>query len=423
MRQLVSNFWKKKAVNNGVWLYFLQICNTVIPLLTLPYITRILGASKYGMFSLSINLVGYLQVLVEYGFGMSATRKVALFDEDDSNKLNKLFSGVLYSRIVLFFISVLVSLIYIVASNLNDERGLCLLILDISLIGVFLQLNWLYQGKQEMKVISISNIVARVLSMCGIFLFVKRPEDLLIYCVLYALSPVLVSILGLIIAYRKYHIHLIKLRKEEIFSELKSGWYVFTTQLSSKIFGAIGITFLGIFSTDFDVGIYSAVQKIPYIMLLIWNPISQVLYPISSRRMSDSFKEGKIFINNVRKYFLLIFGMVACITALFAKTFIGILFGEEYASYYTIIFPLLIWVLLGINNNFLGIQIMLGSGHDKEYSRCFQLGVLCTIGFNFFLIYNFKSWGAAIAPAISEAILGIALFMQLNRIERTCNTE
>ena len=69
-------------------MYLLQFFNAIVPLLTLPYITRVLGASQYGLYALAINFVGYLQVLVEYGFGMSATREIALSSEDDRNKSN-----------------------------------------------------------------------------------------------------------------------------------------------------------------------------------------------------------------------------------------------------------------------------------------------------------------------------------------------
>ena len=161
MKMLILEFWKKKEVQNGMWLYFLQICNTVIPLVTLPYITRILGASKYGMFSIAINLVGYLQAVVEYGFGMSATRKVALLEIDDGNRLNKIFSGVIYSRIILFVISFIISIVYIIGSHLTNETGICIVLLELTLIGISLQLNWLFQGKQEMKFISISSIIDR----------------------------------------------------------------------------------------------------------------------------------------------------------------------------------------------------------------------------------------------------------------------
>lgn len=89
----------------------MQIFNTVIPLVTLPYITRILGPSQYGLFSISLNLQGYYQVIVEYGFGMSATRKVAL-QENSEESLRGLYSRVLASRLILMLPCIVLTIVY-----------------------------------------------------------------------------------------------------------------------------------------------------------------------------------------------------------------------------------------------------------------------------------------------------------------------
>ena len=87
-----------KLFKNGMWLFLLQIFNTVVPLLTLPYITRVLGASNYGIFSLSLNWITYFQVIVEYGFGFTGARKVSI--EGDSS-LQNLYSRIISARLLL----------------------------------------------------------------------------------------------------------------------------------------------------------------------------------------------------------------------------------------------------------------------------------------------------------------------------------
>ena len=86
--------------------------------------------------------------------------------------------------------------------------------------------------------------------------------------------------------------------------------------------------------------------------------------------------------------------------------------------FYYWIFPLLCWMILAINNNFLGIQTLLGSGRDAEYSKCFQIGVVCTVVFNLALVYFFGGFGAAVAPALSEGVLGVLLFYRIKRCEK-----
>lgn len=417
----LSALLKERNLNNALWLYMLQICNTILPLITLPYVTRILGTEKYGIFSIAINMIGYLQCIVEYGFAMSATRKVALMEENEKYITNKLFTNILLSRCVLFVFCALFVGVYLLCNGGMNENGICLCILTVTILGFVIQLNWLFQGKQEMKFLAIPNVFARVITTVGIFALVKKASDIYLYCFLYSIIPLISGVVGLVYARRRYSLRLVKVTLHEVIDEMKEGWYVFTTQLSSKVFGAIGITFLGFFVTSAEAGIYSAVQKIPYIMMLAWGPISQILYPISSRKLKESFADGYKYIYRIRKYTLTLFGALAFLIGIFGKDIITIAFGIEYAVGYYLIYPLLLWVLLGINNNFLGIQIMLGCGCDKEYSSCFQIGVVFTIILNYVLIYLYGIDGAAVAPFASEFILGILLWCKLRKIKERRN--
>lgn len=170
IKKILSN----KILKNGVWLYFLQIFNTVLPLLTLPYITRVLSVSQYGVFSIALNLVVYLQVIVEYGFDMSATRKVSLMnDNNDAKKYNEIFTSVLLSRLLLLLVSFGIVLVYILLIGDNQIQNLALLMLFLSVVGSFLQQNWFFQGLQEMKYISIINMISRTISVILIFTLVK----------------------------------------------------------------------------------------------------------------------------------------------------------------------------------------------------------------------------------------------------------
>lgn len=415
----IRNTMCNKSIRNGIWMYLLQAFNTIMPLLTLPYVTRILNASEYGVFSVALNFIGYLQVVIEYGFGMSATRKVALSNRRQD--VNALFSAVLYARFFLLICCTIFLTAFITFTKMNPKQATCILILMISLLGYCVQQNWLFQGMQKMKYIAIANIMARSISVALIFMYVKSEKDIYLYCLLYAVSPFLSGIVSLILARKEFHIMLVKTKLEDIWSELKQGWYVFTTSLSSKIFGAIGITFLGFFASYEIVGRFSALQKIPSVMLLAWTPISQVMYPEVSKKMCKSFYIGEKFVLSLRRKILPVFIIMSVIVALNAKLIVTIAFGDSYADYYYWLFPLILWLLVSINNNFLGIQILLGSGHDKEYSHCFQIGIISTIFFNAGLIYLWQGTGAAIAPLISETILGIALKIQVIKIKKQNN--
>lgn len=420
MKEILKKYKKKiflnKAFHNGMWMYLLQIFNTVIPLVTLPYVTRILGTTKYGVFSASFNIVGYLQVIVEYGFAMSATREVAI--DNKKEHLNKIFTSVLYSRFLLLILCILFSIIYTSLWKVNRIQILSYWLMTISLLGVTIQENWIFQGLEDMKFIAIANIIARSITTILIFTCVKKITDLLIYSFLYALSPVISNIIGLIIIETKYKIRLVKISITDIFEELHRGWYIFTTQFTAKVFGAIGVTFLTFFDNSSTVGIFSAIQKIPNALILMWNPISTVLYPIVSKKMKTSFEKGKEYVLHLRKYLLPIFGILIFLFSIFSNIIVKIAFGTNYAIKSFWLIPLLLWLFVSIDNNFWGIQILLGSGHDKEYSFCFMISVIATILFNLIFIKLWGGTGAAWAPFASELLLDILLIWQVKLIEK-----
>ncbi len=127
----IKSMLEKTVVKNGIWMYLYYFFNSVFSLLIVPYITRVLGAAEFGVFSIAVNIINYLQVLVEYGFTMSASRKVALGKEDDS----RLFSVVIQSRMLLLAVSILISGIYILINIANQELCLCVLVLLMTLCG------------------------------------------------------------------------------------------------------------------------------------------------------------------------------------------------------------------------------------------------------------------------------------------------
>lgn len=445
IKYLINRFLKSRSAHNGIWLYLLQIFNTIIPLFTLPYITRILGPSEYGIFNIALNFIGYLQVIVEYGFTMSATRRIVgitnkfggvsntltllttkrsksektVIAQQDAvvESISELFSSIIASRFILLISSGIIVCLYVLFYMHDTETIYCLILLFMGLFGIVIQQNWMFQGLQDMKYISITFMVARTISVVCVFLFVKESDDLIYYCLFQSGTTIIDGLVGFLIAKFKYHLKFYFVKIKNIANELKDGWYVFTTQISGRIFGAIGITFLGIFSTSTEVGLYSAIQKIPAIIGLLWGPIAQVLYPISSSRIMADFNQGKDFILKIRRHIVPLFGLGNLILMIFSRFIIRIAFGEDYISHFYWVIPLLIWNIVAIDNNFFGIQILLGSGHDKEYSRCFFVSVIATIVSNFVLIYFFGGNGACLAPLLAEIILGILLRKEIKSIE------
>lgn len=406
---------KSKLVKNSIWLTILQLINTVVPMLTIPYITRILGPSQYGVFSIALNWVLYFQVLVEFGFGLSGARKAAIIS--DSNELQKTFNNIISSRIILLAISFLLLNVVALISSFNKETYNCMLLLFIMIIGVTFQLTWLFQGKQDMKFITLINSISRIISTILIFIFVREKSDIYLYCILYSLTLLISSVISLIIAYKKYNLKFKFSSVKNIRLEINDAKYLFASSAMTKIFSGFGITILGYYTTTEITGIYSAIYKIPYVLTMFFSPISQALYPYISQKFEIGMKEGIDTVKHIAPYVVMLFLIPSVIIVVLNNCIINFLFGADYSKYSIVIVPLIIQFIIAMINNFLGIQILVASGKQKDYSRALIFGGFSTFVLNIIMGKMWNIYGVSFAVMIGEFLLMICLILSIKKGE------
>lgn len=404
-----------KLLKNGIWLFILQVFNTVVPMLTLPYITRILEPSGYGEFSLALNWVLYFQVIVEYGFGYWGVRKVAT---DNGRTLQKTFNNIITARLLLLILSFFLMTIVFLLSGKGLDHFVCMSILFSMVLGVAFQLTWLFQGMQEMKYITLINAISRLASVLLIFLMVKRATDVNLYAFLYSATYIISAIMGLYLAHKRYGLKFGVICLKEAIGALREAWPLFISQAMAKILSGFGVTVLGMVAVSSAVGIYSAIYKIPYAMALFFNPISQAIYPNISTEFNKSVGNGFRRIKKIATLVMPFFFIISIATMYFHRQIVQICFGSEYSNYSNILVPLCLWFLFSIINNFLGIQILVASGHQQEYSKAFFISTLAAIVMYIILGNLFNIYGIAIATFFAEITLTVILFIQIKRIWR-----
>ena len=402
---MIKKILKSKVFSNGIYLYILQMFNTVIPLLTLPYITRILGDSQYGVFSKTFNYITYFQALVEYGFTLAGARKLSLCNTKEER--DKIFSSIIYSKILLTLVSLCAVAVLSFTVTKTQTQTLCMLILALMLVAEVFMQTWVLQGMQYMRPIMIVSVTSRLISTLCIFLFVKKTSDLLLYAALFVSTNLITAFLGTVIVFKKFKLRFIRLGFSDIGFALKDGWPLFTTSFASRVCSGFAITALGFFCTDAIVGGYSAVQKIPYILVMMFAPIGQAIYPFICRLYVDDLSKG---VKTLKKIAAVVLG--ACLLGvvmiiLLKNWLISLVLGKEYLRYANLIIPLAIWLFLSITNNFLGIQTLVARGYQKQYSRCFLISIVFLVALNLAFGYLFGAMGVAIATMIGELILTV----------------
>lgn len=414
IKKLYGKFIGNNTIKNGLWLYILQMFNTVIPFLTLPYITRVLGADQYGVFSAALNLIGYFQVIVEYGFNLLGSRKIALMN--DKSEMSKLYTNIFFARLVLSFISLSLLITVVITTGVSQIQFYCMLILFLMVVGTGIQQVWLFQGLETMKFITVLTVIIRTIFTILIFLVIQDDSQVLMYSFLYSISFFLLGIISMAVARINLGIKFVKITYFTVVDMLKEGWVLFTTSAMTKIFTGIGITILQYTSTNAVVGSYTAIQKIPQILVLSFFPLSQAIYPYLSKLFQKSFNDGLTQLTKITKIVMLIFTAMGGILIILRKPLVLLLYGSEYIEYVNIMIPLILWLLFSIFNNFLGTQFLVATGNIKRYSKAFRIGIIAMVTSNLILGYFFNIYGIATAAMMGEIILTIALWSQVNKV-------
>ncbi|EIT83975.1 putative O-antigen/teichoic acid transporter [Fictibacillus macauensis ZFHKF-1] len=415
MLNRIKKVTSNKLFVNGAWLYLLQFFNTILPLITLPYITRVLGSSQYGVFSFSLTVVTYIQVIVEYGFNLSGSRKVALTSQKSVH--SKIFSTITISKVFLCAVSLVFLMILCITMGMEKNQLICVGVLFSLVVGSVFQQTWLFQGLQEMKYITIVNLISRSISVVLIFLLVKSSGDIYLYCSLYGLTFFLNGLFSVLFVKYKMSIKFVSVSFSEVYAELKEGWYTFTTSAMTKLFSTLGVIVLGITSSDHLVGVYSAMQKIPFLIVMLYSPVGQAMYPYMSSNFAIEISKGLDSVKKIIKIIIPTVSIIGVILVIFSNYIVNIIYGAEYIPYSYLLFPLTGWLIFSILNNLLGIQILVASGYQKEYSVAFQLSMISVFISNIVLGYYLGVYGVAFASLISEIVLTIALAFQLKKLK------
>jgi PST family polysaccharide transporter len=318
---------KKRLLENFLSLSVLQIANYILPLITVPYLVRVLGFEYFGLISFSIIFIGYFILLTNYGFELTATREISI-NQSDIDKLSEIFSSVMIIRTLLMVISFFV-LTAVVFSFEKFSKDWLIYYLSFGIvIGNVLFPVWFFQGVENMKYITILNFISKLIFVVLIFIFVKKAEDYYLVPFLTSLGSIISGLIALIVIRRKFGIRFKIQKFKTIKKYLIDGWSIFLSRIYVNIYTTTNVFILGLLTNNVQVGYYSVIEKIVLAIGNMLTPINQALFPYLSKLYK---KDINIFFKKVAtlsKLFFLISIGVYVVSFLFKDFLIYIITGS-----------------------------------------------------------------------------------------------
>ena len=383
-----------------------QMTSVLLPVLTIPYVSRVLSADGIGINTVTYANTQYFILLGSLGISIYATKKIATIREK-KDKLKKTFWEIFSIQ---FTGCILAYIVFALTLGQSHKYGVFYMLQGFYILAAAVDISWYFLGIENFKNASLRSFFAKIISVILIFIFVKTRDDLWKYILINAGT----MFVGQLIMW--YYVGKDMLKVKEI-GKLKIAMHImpilalFVPQIATQVYTVLDKTMIDLFKGAVEAGYYDQSQKIVRILLSVVTSLGIVMLPrIANLFSKDDLNEVK---KSLRKAFVVIsflsipitFGLIGI-----SDKFVPILFGNEFLSVIplTKISPVLV-IIIGLGNVF-GTQYLLAIGKNKEYTASVCIGALVNFCFNLLLIPRFAAMGAVIATVSAELSIALIQF-------------
>lgn len=405
---------KKKLMSNFFSLSVLQVFTYILPLLTLPYLVRVLGVENFGLLVFATATVAYFGLITDYGFDLIATREISIH-RDDKAKVIEIFSSVMIIKFVLMFVSFLLLAILVFSFEKFSQDALIYFLSFGVVIGQFLFPVWFFQGMERMKYITYINIGSRLLFTIAIFIFVQEKSDFYMVPVFSALGTILGGLYALYFIRTNFDIMFVFQKTATLKYYFNEAHHIFISKFAISLY-TISTTFiLGIFTNNTIVGYFAAAEKIIQAFKGLIGPISQTLFPYISRRVNNSREEGFKIVKKVIFYVAIFTGTVSIFIYIFSNSLVTLILGSEYFESIIVLKILFLLPFLTGLNTILGVQVLLAFNRKSAFTVIITFGSILNLFLSFILIPKLEHLGSAISIVLTETVILILMITYLQK--------
>lgn len=372
----------KKLIENFLSLNVLQIISYIFPLITLPYLSRVLGADKFGLVFFAYSLGQYFIIFTDFGFLNSASIEVSI-NRDNKDKLSDIFSSILYLKLILLIISFLI--ITLIIFNIDKFRidWMVFYLTFLMVIGNAIFPSWFFQGIEQMKYITVLNTLSKLISLILIFVFIKKTSDYIYMPILNALGFIVSGILGIYIAITKYGVRIKLPNVKDIVHQFKYSLSFALAQLFNTFSTNTNTFFLGLISSNTIVGYYVAAEKIYYALFMLSGPINLTMTPYMAKNRNISLYKKVFTITTILTV------IVASIMFFFSKEIITIFYGQEMYAAHKLLKLFAILIVVVFYSMYIGLPLLGAFNYTKQLNLSTIIGAISHI-FGLFIIYYLK---------------------------------
>ncbi len=407
---------KKRLMSNFFSLSVLQGANYILPLITLPYLVRVLGVEYFGLLAFATATVMYFQILTDYGFNLTATREISIH-RDNKEKVVEIFSSVMTIKFILMFVSFFLLSILVFSFEKFSKDWLVYFLTFGTVIGQVLFPVWFFQGMERMKYITYLNILAKSIFTIAIFIFVQEQSDFYIVPLLTSVGFMVAGIWSLYLVKKEFGVKFKFQDLNILKTYLIDGWHVFQQQFYVSMYGPINIIFLGFFTNTTMVGYYSIVEKILAVPLALFSVTVQAYYPYAVKLYKRSISSYFLQLKKVSLAFVITSLCAILLILLFNNQIVSLVTGQTVNIEIVEILNILVFGIIFTSFGGFYTQIFVTLKKATILNKISFRIMLLNLSFSPFIIMFFGAIGLAYFVLFRQLIVIAVCYRSINKFK------
>ncbi len=403
---------RRGLVQNVLALYGVQICTYALPLMTFPYLARVLGPAGWGSVVFAQAIGAVIAVFVEYGFDISASRETSRH-RDEPRRLSELISGVLGAKVVLAAICVCGAIFS--RRYTHHIAPSVALFWSSTIWGVCQGINmlWYFQGLERMRLASALEIGGKVVATLSIFVLVRNPDDGWKVMAAQCVGCVVAHGITVVLAYRE--VGFVWPTLSTVLRALRLGWSMFLFRAAQGITGSLNGLVLGSVAPIAALGQYAGAERISRVFQQGLWPVNQALYPHMSKKMHDNRHDAMKMVRS--SLFLLgglglLFGLILLIGA---PLLVHVVLGDAFHGSVAALRVFALWIPLVALSTVVTFQLLLPNQMDYQFNAVILTAGLLSFGSALLLAPSLQAVGIAWSAVLAQLFTLVAFSVVLVR--------
>lgn len=398
---------------NYISLSSVQVFSYLFPVITTPYLVRVIGANKYGLLAFAGSLNGFFNLLIEFSFRFSATRRIAVVRED-KKAVSRIMTSVMMLKLLGGIITMAALILLVNYVTRFHESSVPFLLSYGYVIGNAIFPLFVFQGIEKMKYVAIYNFISRVLFTVLLFVVIRAESDYIYVPLLNLFGSIVISFLSFW-ELSRLGIGFCRVSLRDIMHELKDGYQIFVSNVAISLYTTLNTFLLGMLTSNIYVGYYAAAEKITKLIQNIYVPFFNSLYPNVSRRVGEQGRSALQYIFFMTKLVSGAMLLISILTFSFAPIIVKIFLGNGFLPAITTLRVLSFLPFIISVSNMLGIQIMYNFEMKKTLSAIVIVAAVIGVLSNIVLIPLLKHNGVALSWFLTETFVTIVVVVILRK--------